>query len=115
MTSPFATVEPLRTMRVSVILNVGPVTCGTETRVDRTASSVPVHLMVCDRAPLLPESGVARGDGVARVSTAGALELEQAATVIPQTATPQRATHGTRMLVAILDSLLRDLGCRWRQ
>jgi hypothetical protein len=40
-----ATVAPLGTIRVSVILNVVPVTCGTLTRVDRTASRRPVHAL----------------------------------------------------------------------
>src|SRR5262245_43130364 len=107
MTSPFATVAPLRTILVSVILNVGPVTCGTATRVERTASSVPVQRMVCDRAR--PGSAAAAWVGVARVSTAGARGPEQAATAPHRTATPQRATTRARMLVAILDAVSRDL------
>src|SRR5262245_13130533 len=110
MTSPFVTVAPLRTIFVSVILNVGPVTCGTATRVDRTASSVPVQRMVCDRVGR-PGSAAAAEGGVACVSTAGARGPEQAATAPLRTATPQRATTRARMLVAILDSVSRDLGC----
>jgi hypothetical protein len=87
---------------VSVILNVGPVTCGTLTRVDRTASRRPVQRTVRDLAALPDGAGTA--ELVAGSLPAGALAPEQAA---------RRAAHTTaaaaRMLDAILDSFQHDL------
>ena len=98
-----ATVAPLGTIRVSVILNVGPVTCGTLTRVDRTASRRPVHRTVRDRA-VLPDAAGA-GELAAGSLPAGTSDPEQAARTAAHT-----TAAATRMLVAILDSLQRNLG-----
>src|SRR5262245_38904416 len=63
-------------IRVSVILNVWPVTCGTVTRVERTASSRPVHRTVCGRAAPL---AVAAGGGVGAGASTGTFDPEQSA------------------------------------
>src|SRR5688500_6131941 len=85
------------TSRVSVIRNVGPVTCGTVTRGERTAARMPVHRMVRDRAVPSDEAGAdAEADvAVGRPSGAGAVALEQAARMAPQ-----RIPRAARMLVS---------------
>jgi hypothetical protein len=87
---------------VSVILNVGPVTCGTVTRVERTASSKPVHRTVRDLTVLADAAGA--DELVAGSLPAGTFDPQQAATTAAHT-----TTAATRMLVAILDAFRQNL------
>jgi len=84
---------------VSVILKVGPVTWGTVTRVDRTASSRPVHRTV--RAGAVPVDLVAAGDeAFSGPLAAGVFDPEQ-----PVRTALQRTATATRIVsVAILDA-----------
>src|SRR5262247_2591112 len=112
ITSPRATVAPLGTRRVSVILNVGPVTCGTKTRVERTASSVPPQRIERD----VGNDWVAGGDAgeVVREVPEGGFDPEQdARTAAHRTANAGRMQSPSATIdqVVSLDAKNRDSGC----